>query len=67
MCSTVTLPFVQNHFKLREKTKFDFTIEEGYGRLNPSSGKKLTQAPQENGEEKNTPIKKTPPPGCDPG
>ena len=35
-------------------TKFDFTVDEGKGRLNPSRDKKLRQAPQKEGGEKQT-------------
>ena len=36
---------------IRGYTKFDFAVDEGKGRLNPSRDKKLRQAPQKEGGE----------------
>ena len=36
----------------RGYTKFDFTVDEGKGRLNPSRDKKVRQAPQKEGGER---------------
>ena len=47
------LLIVENDYS-RRYTKFDFTVDEGKERLNPSRDKKIRQAPQkEDGGEKN--------------